>query len=109
MMREEERFRKANPVGITRILSTLVENMGIGTDIFLKKIKDNWKDIVGATNARNMKPVSLKDGILTIAVSSPAWNTQARFYKNTILRNIEQFEPDSAVEITYIRFVLERY
>ena len=108
MKGDNERFRKANPVSITRIVSTLVDNLGIGTDIYLKKIVENWTNIVGTIIARNMNPVSLEDDILTIAVKSPSWNTQARFYKSSILDKIHQFEPDSDIAVRDIRFILER-
>lgn len=107
-MMDETRYRKANPVKLDCIIHALVEDLGIGPDIFLKKLTSRWQDIVGATNARNTKPVSLSDGLLTVAVSSPAWNAQARYLKPSFLMKIQEFEPHDVAEVRDIRFVLER-
>ena len=77
--------------------------------IFLKKIKDNWQEIVGAANARNTRPVSLKNGKLIIAVSSPVWMTQALFYKSSFIEKIDKFMSPDNVGIRDIRFILESY
>ena len=105
----KEKIRKANPVRLSNVLNILVKDMGIGPDLHFEKIKSSWQEIVGITNARNTRPVSLKNGILTIVVSSPAWITQAQFYKSSFMNNIREFEPQDDVEISDIRFRLERY
>ena len=109
MKQEGTRFRKANPVRLDRIIGTLVDNMGIGADMYLKSIKEHWRVIVGQANANNTRPVSLRDGVLVVSVSSPSWNAQARFFKSSFLKKIRQFEPERKSEIRDIRFVLERY
>jgi len=108
MKRDIKRYRKANPVVMQRIVQTLVHDLGIAPDIHLQTLIHNWTEVVGATNARNTRPISLKNGILTVTVSSPAWNAQAQYYKASFLKNIKDFEPDSEKEIRDIRFVLER-
>ena len=107
MKREDVRFRKANPVSLSLILAPLVTELGIDSDIFFRKLRNNWQEIVGPANARHTKPLSLDGSVLTIAVSSPAWNTQARYLKSSFLRNIERFEPDGRTEVRDLRFVLE--
>ncbi len=92
-----------------RILASLVGELGIGPDIHLKKLASRWSEIVGETNARNTRPSSLENGILSVTVSSPAWITQARFHKNHFLKNIRDFEPETSPDIHDIRFVLDRY
>lgn len=107
MKREDVRFRKANPVSLSRILAPLATELGIDEGILFKKLRNHWQDIVGPANARHTKPLSLDGSVLTVAVSSPAWNTQARYLKSSFLKNIERFEPDNGTEILDIRFVLE--
>jgi len=103
------RFRKANPVRISNFLQTLVTNLGIGGDIYLRNLEKKWSEVVGEANARNTKPVSIRNGTLTIAVSSPVWMTQARFYEKSFLSNIRDFRPDFNVDVTGIRFVVKRF
>ena len=107
MKRSSIGYRKANPVQLARIVQTLVSDLGIGTDIFLKKVKENWQKIAGTTYAAKTHPVSLKNGTLTVSVSSPAWQTQAQFDKSSFLKKIKDFEPQNDVEIHDIRFILE--
>ena len=103
-----ERVRRANPVVLDTILVPLVHDLGIGSDIRLEKLKRNWQAIVGAVNARNTRPIILDSGVLTIAVSSPVWITQARFYTSTFISTINSFDPRDSIEVREIRFVLER-
>ncbi len=108
-MTEQARFRKANPVLIGQILNSLVGDLGMGDDIFLKKIGEDWQTIVGASVAKNTRPISLGDGILTVAVSTPSWYTQAVFNKAKILRNIKEFDSGRGGDIRDISFTLKNF
>jgi predicted nucleic acid-binding Zn ribbon protein len=105
---EWKRTKKANPVPIGRVLVPLSDSLGLSSDIQLGQLRKNWPSIVGAPNARNTKPLSLRNGILTISVSSPAWMAQARYYTSTFIGNINGFDPREGAEIREVRFVLER-
>lgn len=107
MKRKTTRIRKANPIKLSHVVQTIVGDLGIASDIYLEKLKRDWREVVGKTNARNTRPVSLKNGVLTIAVSSPVWITQARFYKTSFLHTIKHFYPQDTVEIHDISFILE--
>jgi predicted nucleic acid-binding Zn ribbon protein len=109
LCREKGRKRKANPVSIQGVIVPLSVSLGLSADICLKKLKKNWHTIVGAVNAAHSKPAALRNGILTIAVSSPVWMTQARFYTSTFLKNINSFDPRDGVEVREVRFTLERF
>jgi len=108
MVKQGNRVRKANPVSLDRALFPVIEYIGLGPNILIETIRRDWKSIVGETNARNTHPLSLEDGILTLAVSSPVWMTQARFYKATFLKKINQFNTMNESDIRDIRFTLER-
>jgi predicted nucleic acid-binding Zn ribbon protein len=102
------RSHKANAVALDRILVPLADSMGFSSDIRLEKLKRNWQAIVGLVNARNTRPNDLKNGILTVLVSSPAWITQARFLTPQFLKNINAYDSGDSVEVREIRFVLDR-
>ncbi len=102
-----ERVRKANPVLLNNILGSLLKKVGFGQDIYFEKIKENWENIVGKTNARNTKPVNLKDGILTVTVSSPIWITQARFYQSSFIEKINNFDTHNIIKLEKINFKLD--
>lgn len=102
------RSRKANAVPLNRILVPLADSYGFSSDIRLEKLKKNWQSVVGLVNARNTKPHDLKNGILTVFVSSPAWITQARFLTPQFLKNINTYDSVDGSEVRDIRFVLDR-
>lgn len=103
-----ERPRKANPVALEKILVPLADSIGLSSDVRFDKLKRNWLAIVGDVNARNTKPTDLRNGILTVSVSSPVWITQARFYTSTFIKKINAFDAGDGVEVREIRFVLDR-
>ena len=103
-----ERLRKANPVSLGNALGPSIKELGLESNIFFENVKRNWEKIVGSTNAKNTKPLAVKDGILTISVSSPVWMTQARFYKSTFIDKLNQFNNHHNIEINEIFFKLER-
>ncbi|MHB9027411.1 MAG: DciA family protein [Candidatus Latescibacterota bacterium] len=109
LRREGGRARKANPVSIQRVIVPLSASLGLSSDIHLEKLKKNWRTIVGAANAAHTRPTTLRNGILTVSVVSPAWMTQARFYTSTFLKNINSFDPRNGVEVREVRFTLERF
>jgi len=108
-MAVKRRTKKANPIQISHFVDSLIDDMGMGEDIFFKKLTGNWNTIVGAVVAKNTRPISLSGGILTVAVSTPSWYTQAAFNKPNILKNIRQFDSGSFGDINDISFTLKNF
>ncbi len=104
-----ERARKANPVSLEKALGSVIQETGLESTVSLHKIKKNWDKIVGKTNARNTQPLALKKGILTIAVSSPVWMTQARFYKTSFIMKMNNFCNYRNSTIHDIQFKLDKW
>jgi predicted nucleic acid-binding Zn ribbon protein len=102
------RKRKANPVSLKNVLRPTVKDIGIESKIFFEELKKNWEHIVGKTNAKNTRPLSLADGVLTIAVFSPVWVTQTRFYKSTFIEKINSFDNLNDYTIHEIHFKLDK-
>ena len=103
-----QRKRKANPVSLENILGPTIKDIGIESNILFEKIKKKWENIIGKTNAKNTRPLSLTDGVLTVAVSYPVWITQTRFYKSTFIKKINDFDNLNDYKIHEIRFKLDR-
>ena len=102
-----ERARKANPVSLEKALGSVIQEIGFESNISLRRIKKNWEKIVGSPNARNTRPVALKKGILTVAVYSPVWMTQTRFYKTSFIRKTNSFFNNCDNTIFDIQFTLD--
>ncbi len=102
------RVPKANPVSVGGLLSPVVARIGCGTAIVLDMLQKNWEAVVGETNARNSEPSGISGTILTVAVSSPVWMTQARFMKKSFLEKINRFLESRGIEISDITFTLDK-
>ena len=109
MKRDDVRFRKANPIDISSVMPSLIKKLDISLDIRLEKIKKNWQKIVGTTNARHTRPLSLIKGTLTVNISSSAWITQAQFLKPSFIKKINAYDPDEDAQISDIHFTLNSY
>ena len=103
-----ERLRKANPVSLMAALVPVIKELGIEKDIHFDMISNNWENIVGKINSMNIKPLALKQGVLSISVSSPVWMTQSRFLKSSLIDKINCFTAEKGSRITDISFSLDR-
>jgi predicted nucleic acid-binding Zn ribbon protein len=106
-MKNGRRERLANPVTVSALIGTTVKQLGVDTEIKFEKIKKNWQLIVGQGNARQTRPVSIKGDVLTVAVSSPAWLVQTRFYKADFVSKINNYEKQDQAIVRDINFILD--
>lgn len=102
------RKKKANPVYISNVLNSVIKDLRCEHDIYFEQLKKHWKSIVGTTGAKNTHPVLFNKGTLTIAVSSPAWLTQARFYKTSFIEKINAFKTQNTMMVSDIVFTLDK-
>ena len=108
MKRWSVRLRKANPVSMSGLMTTVVRKLKCEKDFYVVRLKKDWKHIVGETNARNIQPLSIDNNILTASVSSPVWLTEFQFSKKKLLEKINKHETDSGETIQDIWFVLDK-
>lgn len=71
--RSEIAARQTAPVPISDALDNAVRTILPRSVIQLGKIRSVWNDIVGKVNARNTSPCFLRDGILYVEISHPAY------------------------------------
>jgi predicted nucleic acid-binding Zn ribbon protein len=69
-------------------LERLARRLGAPAAGSLAKVFTGWDDLVGAQLASHIRPVSLVDGVLTVAVDDPAWATEVRFLAPTLLERV---------------------
>ena len=75
-------------------LSSLMTSLFGGTPV-RKRLEEGriwlvWDDAVGAQIAAKARPVSFRDGILTVAVSSSPWMQQLTFLKKGIIDKLNE-------------------
>ncbi|MBN1291874.1 MAG: DUF721 domain-containing protein [Candidatus Latescibacteria bacterium] len=102
------RVKKANPVNVSNILVSVLKDLQFESEINFEQLKKKWNEIVGAIWAKNTEPLKLDNGILTVAVSSPMWLTQAHFSKNKFMENINNSESLNIESVRDIIFILDK-
>lgn len=90
------------------LMMSVIRELKCEKDFYFERLSKDWKHILGDTNARNIKPLSIDNNILTASVSSPGWLTEFQFTKKKLLDKINQYETGANVTIHDIRFVLDK-
>jgi len=74
-----------------------------GNVFLLHRLCDEWGLIVGATNAKQTKPIFVRDGMLTIEVANPTWLYILRLQQKKILTDkIAAYTHDKIREIRFM-------
>ncbi len=71
---------------------------GTATTVFSR-----WADLVGTDIAAHARPVSLRSGVLVLAVDHPAWATQLRYMISDLLSRIATVAGEEAVSQIQLR------
>jgi hypothetical protein len=94
--------RKPKPIG--SILEQTLKALEIDLPLKTYSICNAWKEIVGESVALQTQPRSIRNRILFLDVSHPAWMQQLQFLKATLLERINRFLGEPQIED--IRFKL---
>lgn len=78
--------RDPQPLG--RLASRIAAERGWGEQLAGGQVFGRWNSLVGAEVAEHARPVSLRDGELTVQASSTAWATQLRLLQRQLLAKI---------------------
>lgn len=65
----------------------------------LGSVFSRWDEIVGPALARHVRPLTLADGVLAVAVDQPAWATQVRALGATILERVGEVAGEVPAEL----------
>ncbi|MBW3615252.1 MAG: DUF721 domain-containing protein [Actinobacteria bacterium] len=71
-------------------LDSLARRLGAPTASALGAVFSRWEEAVGPMVAIHSRPVSLRDGVLSVAVDQPPWATQLRYLTTTLLARLDQ-------------------
>jgi predicted nucleic acid-binding Zn ribbon protein len=59
-----------------------------------------WSEIAGDAVAAHARPLTLRDGVLVVAVDQPIWRTQLGFLEADVRRRVREV---TGIEITELR------
>ena len=78
------------PRRVAESLPAVTRNLGGTGGPVLVELLRRWPEVVGEAVAAHCRPLSLRDGTLTIAADEPAWGAQLRWLEADLLGRLEQ-------------------
>lgn len=81
---------RGEPTAFGDLVAGLVGDRGWERDVSIARVTACWESVAGADIAAHSRPVSLRDGTLTLEASSTAWATQLRLLAPTLLARISE-------------------
>ena len=78
-------------------LDQLARRLGLAPTQALVGVFGRWDELVGQPMASHVTPVSLRKGILVVAVDEPGWATQVRYLADDLRRRCNEAAGDGAV------------
>ena len=79
---------RGEPTAFGDLVSDLVGDRGWERDVSVARVTACWETVAGTDVASHSRPVSLRDGTLTLEASSTAWATQLRLLAPTLLARV---------------------
>ena len=81
--------RATNSAG--QLVPLVMKQLGLDQRLQQSQVFYLWTDIVGSDIARHAQPVSLRHGLLVVAVDHPIWLSElSRYHKPLILRKVQE-------------------
>ena len=93
------------PKKIGETLDALTKRLGLASPDSLSKVFAGWAGLVGEPLASNLRPVGLRDGVLTVEVTEPAWASQLKFLGDDVIRRVNEQVGDGTVSSLSVRVV----
>src|SRR5512137_2854130 len=88
----------SRPKAIRSILETTLKGLELDTQLRAYSLWGAWRDIVGESIASQTQLCAIRNKILFIDVSHPAWNQQLQFLKPTLLQKINAFLGENLIQ-----------
>ena len=83
---------------LQQLVPDVMKRLGLEQRLHQSQIFHQWATIVGVEIVRHAQPVSLKNGLLVVAVDHPVWLQElARYHKPLLLQKIRDRVGKAAV------------
>jgi predicted nucleic acid-binding Zn ribbon protein len=99
----DTRRKMPRPVAVADLLATVFQGKPAEKRLKEGKIWLVWDAAVGAQIAGKAHPVSFRDGILTVAVSSAPWMQQLTFLKQGMVEKLNELIGSDLVRDIYLK------
>lgn len=99
----EKRQRLKKPLQLAALLESVFAGKPLQKRLREARIWEVWKGAVGEKIASRAKPLSFRDGILTVAVSGSAWLQQLSLMKPEIIQNVNGAADEEIVKDIFFK------
>src|SRR3954465_1031504 len=79
------RYAGDDPVPLSEALGAVGAELGLPAGNAYGTLEDHWAEVVGDDIAAHAHLVSLREGVLTVAVDGPIWATQMRYLETAVV------------------------
>lgn len=102
-MAKPSRPRMKRPAAVSELLSTLFAGTPAESRLKEGAIWEVWSRTVGPQIASRARPASIRNGVLTVVVSSAPWLQQLSFLKNQIREKLNAAIGEPLVKDIYLK------
>ena len=79
------RYAGDDPVPLSDALARVGAELGLAPGDAYRTLDARWSEVMGADVAAHARLVSVRDGVLTVAVDDPIWATQLRYLEPAVV------------------------
>jgi len=79
------RYAGDDPVPLSDALAKVGAELGLAPGDAHGTLDARWSEVIGTDVAAHARLVSVRDGVLTVAVTDPIWATQLRYLEPAVV------------------------
>lgn len=99
----EKRKRLKHPLQLSALLESVFAGKPLQKRLREARVWEVWQEAVGEQIASRAKPLSFRDGVLTVAVSGSAWLQQLSLMKPEIIQNLNEAAGEAIVRDIFFK------
>ena len=80
---------RSSAASLEDIVKAVFANIESGKSLTKEDVQERWKDVSGNA-VKHTRPVSLRKGVLTVAVDSSAWMQEMALRKRELLKQLKR-------------------
>ena len=97
------RYVGDEPVPLADALAAVGAELGLPEGNAHGELETHWTDVMGVDVAAHARLVSVRDGVLTVAVDDPIWATQLRYLETAVVERAAALLGPSSVTSLRVR------
>jgi predicted nucleic acid-binding Zn ribbon protein len=98
-----DRYAGDEPVRLADALAAVGSELGLPAGSAHGDLEARWSEVVGDDVAAHARLVSVRDGVLTVAVDDPIWATQLRYLETVVVERATAVAGDGVVRAMRVR------